>query len=200
MIRPVCMSSKLPIRWSLSAVAALFISSVHAQDYFGQTLPGTLCQAGEVVLFACNTKQGKKIAVCARPLGGSPFGDIRYRFGTEAKTELEFPSSPQPLATYASGATMGDGGRGGLTFLSLKRRETTYSVYSMVVNPTYQQEGASESDGVLVERSGKVLANIHCDPNSRSNSGMMFDKRFFGVAVPLTARPLSIYPWFRPWL
>ena len=93
---------------------------------------------------------------------------------------------------------MGDGGRGVLIFLSLRRADTTYSVYNMVVNPTYQQDGASESNGVLVERSGKVLANIHCDPSLDAHSGVLADKMLFGVAVPLAPQPLSIFPEFRP--
>ncbi|HEX7814320.1 hypothetical protein [Dyella sp.] len=191
-------SNRLLMRLPLCAAWMLLGCSIHAQDYFGHTLPGTMCRAGETVLFACTLERAKKIAVCARSAGGSPFGDIRYRFGSDARTELEFPATYQSPATYASGATMGDGGRGVLTFLSLRRRDMTYSVYSMVVNPTYQQDEASESEGVLVERSGKVLANIHCDPNVGSNAGMLADKRLFGVAVPLANQPLSIFPRFQP--
>jgi len=191
-------SARFAMRSSFCAAGMLFACSIHAQEYFGSTLPGTMCQAGETVLFACNTKHAKKIAVCARSAGGSAFGDIRYRFGTDAHTELEFPLEPQRLDTYATGASMGDNGRGTLLFLSLKRKETTYSVYDKVVNPTYRQEGASESSGVLVERSGKVLANIRCEPDSDSNSGMLADERLFGVAVPLAKQPLSIFPEFKP--
>lgn len=180
------------------AVGMLFACSIHAQEYFGHLLPGTMCQAGETVLFACDTQQAKKVAVCARSAGGSPFGDIRYRFGTDARTELEFPLEPRRLDTYATGAFMGDNGRGTLLFLSLRRKETTYSVYHEVINPTYRQEGASESNGVLVERSGKVLANIRCEPHSDSKSGMLADERLFGVAVPLAKQPLSIFPEFKP--
>lgn len=91
---------------------------------------------------------------------------------------------------------MGDGGRGALEFLSLKLAYTTYSVYHMVVNPTYQQDGASESNGVLVERAGKVIANVHCDPGFDSNSGMLTDRKLFGAAVPLATQSLSIFPEF----
>lgn len=187
----------LTMRQFLCTIGMLFAGSIHAQDYFGHPLPGTMCHADETVLFACDTRHAKKIAVCARSIGGSVFGDIRYRFGTDTRTELEFPVKPQPLDTYATGASMGDGRRGMLIFLSLRKKDTTYSVYSMVVAPTYQRDGASESNGVLVERAGKVLANIHCEPNSNSHSGMLTDKRLLGVAVPLAKQPLSIFPEFR---
>lgn len=183
---------------ALAAAGATAIGPTHAQDYFGDILPDTMCRTGETVLFACDTSHAKKIAACARPGAGTPFGDIRYRFGTPTHTELEFPIAAQPLATYASGASFGDGGRGELTFLSLKRAEATYSVYSKVVAPTYQQDGASESDGVLVERAGKVIANIHCDVESIPHAGVLADRRLFGVAVPLAIRSLPIFPEFAP--
>lgn len=185
-------------RLPVCAAGMLLAGSIHAQDYFGSSLPGTMCHADETILFACDTRHAKKIAVCARAVGGSAFGDIRYRFGTDVRTELEFPSRPQPLDTYATGASMGDGQRGMLIFLSLRQKDTTYSVYSMVVNPTYQHDGASESNGVLVERAGKVLANIHCEQDSNPHAGMLSDKKLLGVAVPLSKQPLSIFPQFRP--
>lgn len=185
------------MRLFLCTAGMLLACSIQAQDYVGHPLPGTMCHADETVLFACDTRHARKIAVCARSVSGSVFGDIRYRFGTDARMELEFPSKPQPIDTYATGASMGDGGRGTLIFLSLKQKDTTYSVYSMVVNPTYHHDGASESNGVLVERAGKVVANIHCDPNSAPHAGMLNDKRLFGVALPLAKEPLSIFPEFR---
>jgi hypothetical protein len=190
------------VRWIMQiaayAMGAMISDTTHAQDYFGNILQDTLCQPGETVLFACDTKHAKKIAACARPAEGSPFGDIRYRFGTTAHVELEFPSTPQPLATYASGASMGDGARGELAFLRLKQADTTYSVYRMAVNPTYQRDGASENNGVLVERAGRLIANIHCDTGSNPHAGVLVDRKLFGVAVPLATEPLSIFPQFAP--
>jgi hypothetical protein len=69
------------------AAGALLQAGAQAQSYFGNPVEGTLCRAGETVLFACPSGQ-KQIAVCASPTDASPFGVLRYRFGSSSHTEL----------------------------------------------------------------------------------------------------------------
>ncbi len=53
-----------------------------------------LCRSPELVVFACQNKQGKHIAVCDGDLG------VRYRFGVPGKVELDVrhPGASHPRA------------------------------------------------------------------------------------------------------
>ena len=50
--------------------------------------PTGLCRAGEGILFAFNTKSGKTATLCRGPKGAY----LVYRFGTDAKVELQYPT------------------------------------------------------------------------------------------------------------
>lgn len=183
---------------ALVILAAGVLQDGHAQSYFGNRVEGTLCQAGEIVMFACPSGQ-KQIAVCATPAGSSPFGALHYRFGSRNNTELEFPSRPVSPGKYAGGNSLGDGGRGTLVYLRLKNGRTSYTVFSEAVNPTYQGTGASERSGVIVERQGKLLATRKCDAEARTYAGMLLDPKFLGTAVPLDPRvPLGFSNYKQP--
>jgi hypothetical protein len=157
-------SKTLATFWALVLVAlALILTPVaHTQTFFGQPLQGTLCRAGETVMFACSSGD-KKIAVCASATKDSAFGLLRYRFGDDRSLDLEFPQKPLPLASYASGDELGDGGRGGLTYLRLRHGDTSYTVFFEAVTPTYRQTDAHEDGGVIVEaRQASREAHVRC--------------------------------------
>lgn len=171
--------------------------AARAQSFFGETLEGTLCRAGETVMFACPSGD-RKIAVCASPSRDSRFGFLQYRFGDERRLDLAFPRQPAPLPGYASGNQLGDGGRGELTYLRLVNGDTSYTVFSEVVNPSYQGTDAHERHGVIIERNGKTLAKRMCDADARTYTGMLSDPKFFGVAVPFDRAGLRGFPGYRP--
>jgi hypothetical protein len=168
-----------------------------AQSFFGEPLKGTLCRIGETVMFACPSGD-KKIAVCASPFGDSAFGFLQYRFGDGHKLDLAFPRQPVPLRSYASGNQLGDGSRGELTYLRLVNGDTSYTVFSETVNPSYQGADAHERHGVIVESNGNLLGKRMCDPDARAYTGMLSDPKFFGVAVPLERTGLRGFPGYRP--
>ena len=186
---------------SLGAAACLCLSAaalpLHAQSFFGEHRDGTLCRAGETIMFACDSRS-KKIAVCARADSHSAFADLRYRFGTSEHLDLEAPGTSMPIGSYAAGNSLGDGHRGTLVYLSLKNGDTTYSVFTQSVAPDYRGEGAEENGGVLVEQRGKPIAKRMCDKDRQVLAGMMLDVRFFGVAVPRDEKGLKIFPEYRP--
>lgn len=172
------------------------LPQAQAQSYFDSPVEGTLCHAGETVLFACPSGQ-KRIAVCGSPTDGSPFGVLRYRFGSSSHPELEFPIPPKPAREYASGNSLGDGERGTLVYLRLNNGDTSYTVYAEAVSPTYQRTDASERSGVVVERHGKLLATLKCDAEARTYSGMLLDPKFLGSAVPLDPRVPLGFPTYK---
>lgn len=171
--------------------------AARGQTFFGATAEDTLCHAGETVMFACLSGD-KKIAVCAAPSRDSAFGFLQYRFGDERKLDLAFPRQPVPLSGYASGNQLGDGGRGELTYLRLVNGDTSYTVFSEAVSPSYQGADAHERHGVIVERNGKLLGKRMCDAHARTYAGMLSDSKFFGVAVPFDRAGLRGFPGYRP--
>lgn len=181
---------------ALAIVAAGTLQQAHAQSYFGGPVEGTLCQAGETVMFACPSGQ-KQIAVCAAPAGGSPFGTLQYRFGSSSNIELKFPTPSVPPRDYASGNRLGDGGRGTLVYLRLKHGDTSYTVFAEAVAPTYQATDASESSGVIVERQGKILGKRMCNGHERTYAGMLSDSKFLGDAVPIDSQVPPGFPAYR---
>lgn len=186
-----------PSAMALLVLTAGALPQAQAQSYFGSPVEGTLCHAGETVLFACPSGQ-KQVAVCAAPAEGSPYGVLRYRFGSSSHTELEFPIGPKPARKYASGNNLGDGGRGTLVYLRLNDGDTSYTVYAESINPTYQRTDASERSGVVVERHGKLLATRKCDAEARTYSGMLLDPKFLGNAVPLDQKVPPGFPTYKP--
>jgi hypothetical protein len=181
---------------ALMVLVAGALPQANAQSYFGNPVEGTLCHAGETVMFACPSGQ-KQIAVCAAPAGGSPFGALHYRFGSTSNTELEFLARFMPPRAYVGGNSLGDGGRGTLVYLRLNNGDTSYTVYAEAINPTYQGTDASERSGVVVERHGKLLATRTCDAQARAYSGMLLDPKFLGDAVPLDRRVPPGFPAYR---
>lgn len=186
---------------SLGAAICLCLSAaalpLHAQSFFGERRDGTLCRAGETIMFACDSRS-KKIAVCASADSRSAFADLRYRFGTGEHLDLEVPRTSMPVASYAAGNSLGDGHRGTLIYLSLRNGDTTYSVFMQSVAPDYRGKGAEEENGVLVEQRGKPIAKRMCDKDKQVLAGMMLDAQFFGVAVPRDEKGLKIFPAYRP--
>jgi hypothetical protein len=182
--------------YALMVLAAAVMPRAHAQSYFGSPVEGTLCKAGETVMFACPSKE-KQIAVCAAAAGGSPFGALRYRFGSSSNTKLEFPAQSVQPRQFASGNRLGDGTRGTLVYLRLNHGDTSYTVFSEAINPTYQGTDAGERSGVVIERRGKLLATRMCDGEARTYAGMLSDPKFLGDAVPLDTLVPPGFPTYK---
>ena len=54
--------------------------------------PGTLCEAGERIIFSCPVKRPAKIvSLCASKDLTNERGYVQYRFGLPGKVELEYP-------------------------------------------------------------------------------------------------------------
>ena len=185
----------IPCGFSLAILASAFGAPVDAQDFFGSRVDGTLCTAGETVMFACDLKT-KKVAVCARKTGNDAFASLHYRFGTANGLDLSFPTENTSPASIASGSSRGDMSRGSLVFLRMTNHETTYTVYHVAVSPSYTGQGALDEGGVLIERNGKSLTKRVCDSEQRVYSGMLDDPDFFGKAVPIDTKPVATFSQF----
>ncbi|WP_432240883.1 hypothetical protein [Herbaspirillum robiniae] len=71
----------------------------------------TMCKPGEQEIFSCTTKAKKTASLCASPDFSAKGGTLQYRFGTPARTELQYPDTPQPAAgKFFFSSTMYSGG------------------------------------------------------------------------------------------
>jgi hypothetical protein len=108
----------------------------------------TLCQPGENVVESC-VAGARTVSLCASGTISATEGYLQYRIGKPGALELEFPATrqhPRGLFTY----NMGIQGNSGVAF---KNDGFEYTLFDDL---------RSDEDGVIVEKDGKVVANIKC--------------------------------------
>ena len=108
------------------------------------------CAADETPIFACQFKDGKRVAVC----GVSEWYG-RYRFGS-ATSELELNGGTFAYAMYSGG------GEGQIAF---DNGDTRYIVFSRMVRTGFDENGnhPAISDGIVIERGGKFVDIKMCE-------------------------------------
>ncbi|MBP0599910.1 hypothetical protein J8I26_17505 [Herbaspirillum sp. LeCh32-8] len=95
---------------TLLFAASLTLVLANANIHAAAAAPG-LCQPGEQEIFSCTTKARKIASLCASPDFSVKGGTLQYRFGTAAKTELQYPDTPQPaVGKFFFSSTMYSGG------------------------------------------------------------------------------------------
>lgn len=194
---------------ALSVTFATIIIALptRAQTFFGEHKEGTLCKAGEQIIFACDTKK-KKVAVCARSQNQSSFGYFRYRYGTPTVLELSFPGKPSRPSTCVSGNILTAGERATLGYLTLRNKSITYSVFQEIISPKYAQSTKNSADakiaipgsttgGIVVQEKGHILSKIMCLSEKPVLFSAMVDPGILGSAVPLDHHGLAGFPNYR---
>jgi hypothetical protein len=120
---------------------------------------GTLCAAGETVLYSCAT--GSKLVSVCTP-AGTAAPSLSYRFG-------KLGSQPEMILGGATGAdnpaiygrTEAFAGGGG-AWIRFRNGEVAYVVYAGVGRWGANGESATK-EGVVVERRGATIAHLRCD-------------------------------------
>lgn len=126
--------------------------------------PPSLCAARETVVFSCRTGS-KVLSVCASESGPHPERYLQYRYGTVGQPiELTIPGEKVSADRAAAGKAVGFSGGGG-AWLRFRNADYAYIVYSGIGNWGAKGEKLSKA-GVAVERTGKPVANIRCEPDS----------------------------------
>ncbi len=111
----------------------------------------TDCRDGETPIFSCRMSDENRLAVCAAPQG------VQYRFGSE--------DAPQMVIEGGSWASTAYSG-GGEAQIAFANGDTRYIVFSRMVRTNFtpgEPNDPAISDGVIVERGGKVLSVRICD-------------------------------------
>jgi hypothetical protein len=125
----------------------------------GQT---SFCTPLEEVVFACRAG-AKLVSVCASKGASRSQGYLQYRFGKpDSRDPMELMlHEGQPLpGKAASGESVPFAGGGG-AWLRFTKAPFAYVVYSGIGKWGPKGE-TTEKQGVVVERGGKVIANIKC--------------------------------------
>ena len=139
-----------------------------------------LCTAAETPIFACSTGK-KRVSVCTGRSGGNE--QLAYRIAPlEGAVEMEYPSAGTGAASaFQRGSQVGQDGAA-VNFLSFDKGNYRYVVYA--------GDGENGRKGVVVEQSGKRIADLRCqgggmsriDPAQLQKMGLSLDGR--GLSLP----------------
>ncbi|MCM8596670.1 hypothetical protein [Accumulibacter sp.] len=115
---------------------------------------GSLCTAGEVIVFSCATSR-KLVSVCASPDLSPGRGYLQYRFGREGAPEIVLPAQTDqgPSGVLAGTLTFAGGGGAYLRFAAAEYRYVVYSAWI---------RGSGSRDGVAVEKAGERVNSLRC--------------------------------------
>lgn len=141
----------------------------------GPSVPGSFCSTAEVAVFHCSTG-AKQVSVCASRTATPQSGSLQYRFGKRGQApEIRLPAKPTPPAHSASGDTLTFSGGGG-AWLRFRSGEFAYAVHTAIGRWGPGGE-PRESEGLVVERGGKRVANLRCREAAQSELGPdLFEK------------------------
>ncbi|MEO8380171.1 MAG: hypothetical protein ABI779_10950 [Acidobacteriota bacterium] len=127
-----------------------------------RTGQASLCSAGEDTIFACQIG-AKVVSVCTSRDASSDDGWMQYRFGKPASREpLEqvLPAGRTVPSFAATGENVSFSGGGG-NWLRFHGGIYSYVVYSAIGR--WGPNGETRvKEGLVVERSGKVVTNLPC--------------------------------------
>ena len=137
-----------------------------------------LCTAAETPIFACSTGK-KRASVCTGRAGGNE--QMTYRIAPlDGAVEMEYPSGGAGAASaFQRGSQVGQDGSA-VNFLSFDKGNYRYVVYA--------SDGENGRKGVVVEQSGKRIADLRCQRDAMSAIGA---KELDRYGMPVDSRPLQ---------
>jgi len=127
----------------------------------------SLCRFNETTYFSCSVKGGKIVAVCGSRIIDESRGYLQYRFGKENAVELVLPRSLEHPSKFFT-QTQTNWMRRREATLTIRNGEFAYTVY-------YAEGEGDLENGVLLTKSGKKVADIHCT-GALTGGSMFFDE------------------------
>lgn len=127
-----------------------------------------LCTGSETPIFACSTSK-KRASVCSSRAGAAE--QLVYRLAPlKGEPEMEYPSvGAAAAAAFQHGAQTAPDGRP-VSFVSFDKSNYRYVVYA-------GEGGDSPRRGIMVEQSGKRIADLRCQSDAMSSfSAAQFQK------------------------
>jgi hypothetical protein len=138
----------------------------------------SFCTPVEQVVFSCRTG-AKLVSICASKDASRTKGYLQYRFGKPDSTEpleMILPEAQMLPSKAATGDNVPYAG-GGASWLRFSKGGYSYTVYSGIGRWGPKGE-TQEKNGLLVERSGKRVANLKCSNEPVSEIGPDFFDKF----------------------
>ncbi len=164
---PACKKTKNVIL--VTKVKALETAASRASDK-----QSSFCTPMEQLVFSCRTG-AKLVSVCASKDASRTKGYMQYRFGkpdSSEPLEMILPEAQILPSKSATGDNVPYAG-GGASWLRFSKGGYSYTVYSGIGRWGPNGE-TQEKNGLLVERSGKRIANLKCNNEPASELGPDF--------------------------
>lgn len=138
-----------------------------------------LCTAAETPIFACSTGK-KRASVCTGRAGGNE--QLAYRIApVDGAVEMEYPSAGTGAASaFQRGSQVAQEGTA-VSFLSFDKGNYRYVVYA--------GDGENGRKGVVVEQSGKRIADLRCQSDAMSAISV---KELDRYGMRVDSRPLQL--------
>jgi hypothetical protein len=168
---PACKKTKKVIL--VTKVKVLEAKAVNVNSV-SQGKQSSFCTPMEQVVFACRTG-AKLVSVCASKDVSRSKGYMQYRFGKPDSTEpleMILPETQILPSKAATGDNVPYAG-GGASWLRFSKGAYSYTLYSGIGRWGPKGE-TQEKNGLLVERSGKQIANLKCSSQAASELGPDF--------------------------
>ena len=146
----------------------------------GQAATPTHCATNERIVFSCAT-DNKVVSVCASGDLARYTGSLTYRFGPPGRPEISYPQPGESRDVVKAGRWVFAGGGG--AWLAFHRSPFRYIVYSAV------GRGWHEKAGLAVDKSGRLLMNLHCRGTPASELGPDF---FSSARIPDDDTPFDL--------
>jgi hypothetical protein len=156
------------------ASRALFISAFALVDLWAcgaGHAASSQCTRTESTLFTC--RMGNNVvSVCASELSAGA-GLVQYRYGPRGKPNFRFPSTAQDWRAKTRTGTLTFAGGGG-AYMAFSNPPYRYVVYTAI------GRGWGQTAGVAVEKDGKLIRNLKCSTELKSELGPnLFDEAGF---------------------
>ncbi len=168
---PACKKTKKVIL--ISKVKVLDVKALGANGAT-QGKQSSFCTPMEQLVFSCRTG-AKLVSVCASKDASRTKGYMQYRFGkpdSSEPLEMILPEAQILPSKSATGDNVPYAG-GGASWLRFSKGGYSYTVYSGIGRWGPNGE-TQEKNGLLVERSGKRIANLKCNNEPASELGPDF--------------------------
>jgi len=131
----------------------------------------TLCDDTEKVVFSCQLKNAKMVALCGSSKFTKTQGYLQYRFGLPGKVELEYPqqrSNFQKVFHYSHYFRA----QVDLTEITFSANGYTYTVFS---NYNGEEKPAISDQGVKVTPTNKKEVSYGCRSKAKADFGDLSD-------------------------
>lgn len=156
---------------SLSHVALFCITLLAVPAHAESKAEPSLCKAGEAVIFNCLHKQ-KIASLCASPGFSKESGQVKYRFGTTNKVELEYPRGDKGSRELFWFSSTGYSG-GSESHIRFVNGRFTYLLYDKMIRTGFpgdpgNPDGTNNpamSGGIIVQKKGSKASRLSCRNN-----------------------------------